>query len=166
MNCEQARKALSRDLDGALDSSAQVRLQAHISTCAACRAAEASWREAGRLLRAQPVEAPPAEVMWSDVRRAIRQLPRRDEPTAPFIGWRLNWAAGIVAALFLLVAAVAVLRLVMPAHPVPSLASSAVEWVESGDPNASTMVYEDADEGVVVIWLMTAEQGAEAPRGS
>jgi hypothetical protein len=57
-----------------------------------------------------------------------------------------------------------VVRLVTPTStPAPA---HAVEWVEAELPDASTLVYEDEESGVVVIWLMTAESGAAAPKGT
>lgn len=166
MNCARARKALSRRLDGELEPALRARLDEHLAGCAACRETDAAWREAGRLLREEPVRAPPAEVMWADVRRAIRQLPAREETPVPFIGWRLHGAAAIVGALFVMVAAVGLLRLSRGTTEISAQAAPAVEWVESDVADASTMVYEDAEDGVVVIWLMTAEHGGEAPKGS
>ena len=42
--------------------------------------------------------------------------------------------------------------------------ASVVEWVETGLPKASTMVYEDQESGMVVIWIV--EQNGEAHVGS
>jgi len=37
--------------------------------------------------------------------------------------------------------------------------ASAVEWVETGLPKASTMVYEDQESGMVVIWVVEQNGG-------
>lgn len=166
MKCQQAQEWMSRAMDGELADADRAELDRHVVGCPECRAAQAAWRQAGELLRAEAVEIPPAEVMWHDVRRAIRTA--RAEPVPEVSGWRLKWAFAAVGAVLVALglwgswpaagprgaALVAV-----PAEPV-------VEWAEAELPGSSTMVYEDAEHDTVVIWLMTAENGGGAPAGT
>ena len=165
MNCEQAQELLSQDMDGELDARARVLLDQHVASCAGCQAAVAAWRQAGELLRTEAVVAPPAEVMAADVLRAIRLAQPEEEP-----GWvpaRLKWA-GVAVGLFLLGSGIwgmlgtrADLVEVASSAPAPM-----VESAEAELPGASVMVYEDAESDTVVIWLMVADNGEKAPKGT
>lgn len=167
MNCRQSENVLMRALDGELPAGERSALEAHLQSCAACRATEQAWREAGSRLRAQSVPTPPAEVMWADVRRAIHQQAPAPGRAPSLLGWRLGWATAIVAALFVGVLGLGTWRLSRTAAPETlALASPQVEWAEGELPGSSTMVYEDEESGVAVIWLLTAENDMEAPKGS
>lgn len=160
MNCETAEQLVSRAMDGEVDAAERAALDHHLSACAACRARAALWAEAGRMLREESVAAPPAEVMWNDVRRAIRQgAPAlRDEPG---LLWRLRWAGASIAAVVVLLAGLVALR------PHGAMASApAVEWAETGLPGANTMVMENEETGAIVIWVMTAEGGPNGAAGT
>lgn len=168
MNCNQAERALTRALDGELPAAERAGLDEHLRACPACRDAEAAWRAAGDLLRAQQVPAPPAEVMWADVQRAIRQAEAQPESVGPLLGWRLGWATAIVMAMFVGMVGVATWRQragagerALAAAPAPQ-----VEWAEAEMPGASTMVYEDEESGLAVIWLLSAENEQETPKGT
>lgn len=104
--------------------------------------------------------------MWADVRRAIRQA--KPEPAPVLGGWRFTWAAALVGLALL---GAGLWGTLMPSQSSRGVvAESAAEPVVSGrkvnSPGTSTMVYEDAESDTVVIWLMTAENGAEAPKGT
>lgn len=166
MKCQQAQEWMSRAMDGELPAADQALLDRHVAGCPECRAAQAAWRQAGERLRAEPVVIPPAEVMWNDVRRAIRSAGA--EPAPEVSGWRLKWAfAGVGAALLGLGLWGAWQAAAPRGAGVASVpAEPAVEWAEAELPGASTMVYEDAEHDTVVIWLMTAENGGGAPKGT
>mgnify|MGYP001304206446 CR=1 FL=1 len=167
MNCRQGEKLLMRALDGELPAEERNALEAHLQTCAACRATEQTWREAGRRLRSESVPTPPAEVMWADVRRAIHQQAPVAGPAPSLLGWRLGWATAIVGALFVGVLGLGTWRLNRPEAPEAlALSPPQVEWAEGELPGSSTMVYEDEESGVAVIWLLTAENDMETPKGS
>lgn len=168
MNCHEAEELLMRALDGELPAGERRALDAHVQGCPACREAEQAWRQAGDLLRAQRVPAPPAEVMWADVRRAIRLQDAQPEG-GPLLGWRMGWATAIVAAVFVGWIGFATWRAqrIGEARQLAEAASGPqVEWADAEMPGSSTMVYEDEESGVAVIWLLTAENGAEGPAGT
>ena len=165
MKCEHAQEWLSRDMDGELDARAKAELDQHVAGCAGCQAAVAAWRQAGELLRTEAVAAPPAEVMAADVLRAIRLAQPEGEP-----GWmagRMKWA-GMAVGLFLLGAALWGMlgtRMAM-VEVAANVAAPMVESAEAELPGASVMVYEDAESDTVVIWLMVADNGEKAPKGT
>ena len=66
------------------------------------------------------------------------------------LGSRLKWAAAIMTLVFLGLG-IAVLR-----HGPSAMASSPaeVEWVSTEVPGATTMVYQDEETGLTVIWMM------------
>ncbi len=165
MNCEQAQEWLSGDMDGELDARAKAQLDQHVAGCAGCRAAVEAWRQAGELLRTEALVVPPAEVMAADVLRAIRLAQPEEAP-----GWmaaRLKWA-GVAVGLFLLGSGLwgmlgkqtAVVEMAL------SVSAPMVESAEAELPGASVMVYEDAESDTVVIWLMVADNGEKAPKGT
>lgn len=167
MKCEKAQEWLSREMDGELAASDKALLDQHVAGCAACRAALAAWQQTGDFLRAETMEIPSAEVMASDVLRAIRL--GGAEPVPAWQAGRLAWA-GIFVGLLLLGAgiwgmlgarnqAVGLLASAEAASPV-------VESAEAELPGSSVMVYEDAESDTVVIWLMVADNGGDAPKGT
>lgn len=155
----RVEEQMSRLVDGELDAQERAALERRLQAHPEDRAVLEQWRGFGDRLR-EPVPAPTAEAMWNDVQRAIRRLPAAADAPSP--GWRWGWSAAIVAAVLVAVLGLSVVRLVTPA----SAPARAVEWVEAELPDASTLVYEDEESGVVVIWLMTAESGTAAPRGT
>jgi predicted anti-sigma-YlaC factor YlaD len=73
-DCMQAREAVSARLDGELSELETLRLEAHLSTCAACRAFAADAAGLARTLRGATLEAAPAELF----------VPRRRRVAMPF----------------------------------------------------------------------------------
>lgn len=164
MNEQQAQEWMSRALDGELSAAEQAELERHLAEHPESRALQAEWRRVGDLLRAEPAEMPTAEAMWADVQRALRVAEPEVLPAWP--GWRLKWAAALTG---LALVGLGLWAAFQPLRP-PGLlaqepAAPVVEWAESELPGTSTMVYEDAENDTVVIWLM-AENGAETPKGS
>lgn len=166
MKCQQAQEWMSRAMDDELNPDQRDRLEQHIASCPDCQAVRATWFEAGDLLRREVVPVPSADVMWADVRRALRQA--KPEPAVEVAGWRFTWAAALVGLALL---GAGLWGTLVPGRlsrdvMAESLVEPVVEWAEAELPGTSTMVYEDAESDTVVIWLMTAENGAEAPKGT
>ncbi len=166
MKCHKAQQWLSQALDGELDADRKARLSEHLANCPACRSVQAAWQDAAARLRRESMEIPPAEVMWADVRRAIHQA--QPEPVPAWTQGRLRWAAAVLGLVLL---GLGIWGTLQPAglNQVALGAVAAepvVEWAEAELPGASTLVYEDAETDTVVIWLMTADTGAEAPKGT
>ncbi|MBP7829852.1 MAG: zf-HC2 domain-containing protein [Kiritimatiellae bacterium] len=165
MNCHKARKWISLDMDGELSVGRKEKLYNHIRRCGSCNEVRDRWLSLGDHLRARvgaPVQT--AEAAWADVRRAIR-LEKEDEAKGLVLGpgLSLRWAAAALSVLVVAAAVVVGLRFRAGEGAAPALArapASAVEWVETGLPEASTMVYEDQESGLVVIWVQEQNGGA------
>ncbi len=163
MNCKKARKWMSREFDDALSDRRIERLNEHLSACADCRAVREQWLKLRSAWRGRPpVEAPPAEALWADVRRAIRHSSAADAP--PSWSWReslgVRQALVAVAAVAVLLGA-AMIHLMRrpPADFAAALSTAAVvEYVETELPGAAPMVYQDAETGWTVIWVVEANQ--------
>jgi anti-sigma factor RsiW len=56
IDCEQVRGHISADLDGELSEVEQARVEAHVGSCAVCRAFAGDARRTTSLLRAAPLE--------------------------------------------------------------------------------------------------------------
>jgi anti-sigma factor RsiW len=168
MNCRQAERVLTRAMDGELPAAERAGLEEHLRACRVCRATEAAWREAGGFLRAQEVPTPPPDVMWADVQRAIRQAEAQPRATGPLLGWRLGWATAIVMAMFVGMVGLATWRQRerVEARALAATPQPQVEWAEAEMPGATTMVYEDEESGLAVIWLLSAENELETPKGT
>lgn len=163
MNCWRAQRWLSEELDGALKSRRARALAEHLERCPACRA----FRERCLLLRSMAREAVPApnlsaEAMWAEVRRAIRA---ESIVAAKDLRWR--WSAWIpIAAVTTLLAlvfsgAVALWRARELWSEATAMNRTQVEWVETGLPGATPMVYHDEGTGWVVIWVVEANGSGE-----
>jgi anti-sigma-K factor RskA len=101
MNCVEWQEQIGDAVDGTLDASAQAALDAHLSSCAACRSMEADLRRirtlAGTLDRAiPPVSAWPriAAAIETAQRRRWWQVWRASWPMRP--GWRPASAATVL----------------------------------------------------------------------
>jgi hypothetical protein len=102
------------------------------------------------------------EAAWQDVQRAIRLQEKAPIPAGYGGSWR--WASLTIA---LIVAAFIGWR--WPAAPAPpggmpiaAADRTIVEWVETDLPDAMSMVYEDEETGLTVIWLLVQENGEES----
>lgn len=165
MNCNRAQEWISAERDGALDPARAAPLHAHLAGCEACRAFAGSLDAAGRLLRERPMPAGPTpDAAWADVQRALRQTPSAQPVFAPILEWLGDhqWRLAGAAAACGVIALAALWRLAAPPVPVPVPApagahSTEVLHVTTGLADASTMVYEDAQTGWTVIWVMPAE---------
>lgn len=90
MNCDTAKATLEPYLDGELDRAAVDELEAHLDSCAACRAELASLEELKRAVRALPRRAAPADLRARLA--AFDGLPAMEHmrpDRAARIGWKL-----------------------------------------------------------------------------
>jgi hypothetical protein len=130
-------------------------LDARAARPAAVEEAMRAWDQIGSRLRSQPVPTPPADVMWQDVRRAIRAAQaQQTEPWLARFPW--EWVTAAATAALVLGIVIVGVRLFVPAQ---AQAVPRVEWVEAALPGAGAMVYEDTASGAVVIWLVAPENG-------
>lgn len=154
---------LSRHLDGELPPGRAGTLQRALEESDSLERAHADMREIGDLLRAQEVpEGKPAEVVWSDVQRAIRLQQSDDSGQHWILGSRLKWAAAIMIVGFV------ALGLAVLQSGVPQVAAAPVEveWVDTEVPGATTMVYQDDETGLTVIWMMEEDTDTDGNVGT
>lgn len=152
MNCRQAEKALSRHLDGELPEPQVDALERHLSDCAACRETAAEWRGYGEAIRTgAPAKTPDPTAAWHDIRRTLRNRGDSEPVATPRPWWTrpLPWA-GAAASLALLAVGYLTLGPIDPRAP----NGTAVEYVETGLPDASTLVYVDDESGWTIVWVL------------
>ena len=170
MNCHKAEELLSRALDGEVSAEERVALDAHVASCANCRALREEWSQYSAILRDQKIEpAQTAEALWADVQRAIRLQGEQPAGDAlPVFGWRLRWAGVMIVAVLLGMSAFGLWRLRQPGPETAQAdeRSVEVEFVETDVPGASPMVYQDEESGWTVIWVAGMEGGSESGQGS
>lgn len=114
MNCEQALEAISARLDGALSEEENRELEAHLASCASCRALLKELTELEEGLETLPVEAP--ETLAPSVMRTIRAekaaqaapAAKKSQRRGPHI---TAWLIAAAAALALLLGAAGVIDL-------------------------------------------------------
>jgi hypothetical protein len=126
MSCDEFGILLDDLVDGTLEGDGRARVEAHLVTCAACRAALADLRQIREAARALPRVEPPADG-WTRVSAALdASAPRKVTPlavkatrsrTSVLTGWRPAW--GVLAAAAVLAVAVATTLLLYrtPATP-------------------------------------------------
>lgn len=157
MNCEKAQKWISLAMDGELSPRRAARLQAHLATCSGCRKTRDEWASVGVQMRERqiPVVKSP-EAAWADVRRAIRndQEERHEEEEAWVVGATLRWAGA--ALLIMILGSGIFLTFQKGPVEVARAGGTEVEFVETGLPDATPMVYEDSESGWTVIWVVEA----------
>jgi anti-sigma factor RsiW len=188
MTCRDIESLILAERDGALPPAECAALSDHVAACPACR--ELRTRLAVSLETFQAgvagVPVPDADEAWRELQAKIRAPAGRAKkrPLAPIIWFATPLAAAAAVAFAFLVtrpaqppspavAAVAVSEVPPPPPPPPAFvphASSApydpsiiagADYVEAGDPNASTMVYVDKESGWLVVWA-TNEDAAPA----
>lgn len=150
MNCHDCERALLGH-GGEPSAAEAAAVAAHLQACPQCRALQFSLAEALAQWRAETAtQAPDAAAAWQSLRprlTARRKQPRRLAP--------LIWLSAPLAA-------AAALALVFY-HPTPAargdgFASAHADYVEAGNPAASTVVYVDNDSGWLVVWAADAER--------
>jgi anti-sigma factor RsiW len=161
VNCQACETLLLRDQDGALSPTERTVLSGHLANCTACREFHSALVELKTAYQteAAPVNVPDVEIEWAELQN---RLPDRSEPKARkqrHIPAPVLWLSAPLAA----AAALAFVFLsskpettVTESSQVKAVSITHVDYVESGDPNASTMVYIDQDSGWLVVWASHA----------
>jgi anti-sigma factor RsiW len=169
MNCRDSESLILAERDGALSPNQLAALSDHVAACPACRAlrqniatALASYQTAVR-----EVPVPDADEAWRELQGRLREpaATRRRRPLAPVVWFAAPLAAAAAFAFTFLVtrpapepalpseAALTTARIGPPPPPLhdPSFIAGA-DFVEAGDPDASTIVFVDAESGWLVVW--------------
>jgi anti-sigma factor RsiW len=173
MNCRDNESLILAERDGAVSPAQLAGLSDHVATCPACAKLRANLAAAFSAYQAgiDAVPAPPADEAWREFQDRIRQPARREKrPLAPLVWFGAPLAAAAALA-FALIAN-------RPASPAPAPAVAAnlasasaprapfddsviagADYVEAGDPNASTLIYVDKESGWLVVWAASADTG-------
>ena len=165
MNCRDNESLILAERDGALTKDQLAALSDHVATCPACHQLRANLATALDAYQAEvaAIPVPDTDEAWRDLQAKLPGAvgkSSRKRPLAPII-----WFSAPLAA----AAAIAVAFFVnrpTPATPPGELAFSAppydpstiagADFVEAGDPNASTLVYVDKESGWLVVWATDA----------
>jgi len=161
MNCRDIEPLLLVERDGVLTNEQRAALSMHVATCPACRQLQNRLTAALNSLKADAnaITAPDADEAWRDLQAKLRETERktsRKRPLAPVIWFSapLAAAAAIAVVFFTTRPATSTPSGELPITPPlydPSTIAGA-DFVEAGDPNASTMVYVDKESGWLVVW--------------
>ena len=165
MNCEQAREQISAMMDGELDAQEPGLLQAHIDACADCRKMKEEWASYTGFMKERFIPATQTpEAAWADIRRAIRlQAPAKKEAAFGWVFQRpIQWASYALLLAVVMTGLVLIKRTPEHGGDVAGTHSSSTEVlsVETGLAGAGTMVYEDAESGWMVIWVVAGDKEA------
>ncbi len=157
MNCPTCESLLLRDQDGALTDQERAALPAHLSQCPACRDFAQQLPKLSSAIRAESdaIRVPDAAAEWAQLQTRINASTPR-VAIIRRIPSRVWWLGAPLAA-----AAALALIFVTPSQTTTATNDlearsdsgiTHVDYVESGDPNASTMVYVDQESGWLVVW--------------
>lgn len=168
MNCRDNESLILAERDGTLTKTQLAALSDHVAACPACRKLRADLPPALAAYQngITTVPVPDATTAWRDLQSRLNQ-PAKKSPLAPIIwfGTPLAAAAAIAFAFFVtrpappspLDAPAPAAKLALaPSLPPPPLHDPSViagaDYVEAGDPNASTLVFIDRESGWLVVW--------------
>jgi anti-sigma factor RsiW len=164
MNCRDNESLILAERDGALTQAQVAALSDHVAECPACRKLRAELAAALDLYKTsfQTVAVPDADEAWRNLQHRLHELPaepakKRPLPPVIWFGATLAAAAALTFSFFLsrppAPAPSEEVAVTPPPPPLydPSIIAGA-DFVEAGDPNASTLVYVDKESGWLVVW--------------
>jgi anti-sigma factor RsiW len=163
MKTSSAQK-MSCKIDGELPEAEGARLDREIAGHPDAARTAATWVTMGELLRheAAHTATPDPLLAWHDIRRAIRQQEVVQEKAwHRSLYHRLRWAGGLAALAVLGVIGWGSFRLIEQrgefiARPV-DFPASRVEWVVAEIPGATTIIFNDVETDMTVIWMDLAQ---------
>ena len=154
MNCLASQKQLLRAQDEALHDQQHSTLAAHLSSCPQCSEFEASLRQISADIKneAASVPVPDADETWQGIQSRLQPTGESETTSKRFAP--LIWITAPLAA------AAAFAFAFLPSHSTSDFDSVAmseasatqVDYVETDNPNATTMVYVDNQSGWLVVW--------------
>ena len=177
MTCRDIEPLILAERDGALTPTERAALSDHIAACPACAQVRTRLAASLEVYRAgaASVRVPDVDEAWRDLQAQMHAARGRAKkrPLAPIIwfGAPLVAAAAALAMIFLVsgspfsrraseVTALEVATasaLPPPPPPPPPLYDPSIiagaDYVEAGNPDASTMVYVDKESGWLVVWV-------------
>lgn len=163
MDCEQALAAISARLDGELSEAESRELDAHLASCASCRALAKELTELEAGLDLLPIEEAP-DTLVPGVMRAIRaeKSQRSQKKKAPH---RTAWLIAAAAAIALLLGAAGIIEL--PGFRGRGHASVSVGDAFKTQQTAEEYAAQLAEErGCAVLLIRDCPDGIEALNGA
>jgi len=151
MNCRECERVILGE-DGEPSAPDAAAVTAHVQTCPRCRELQSALSTALKQWQSETnARDPDPAASWRELRPHLAVAPRRRRRLAPVF-----WLAAPLAA----AAAAVVLFVQRPAPTATDLAfiSARADFVEAGNPGASTVVYVDNDSGWLVVWAADAER--------
>jgi hypothetical protein len=168
MNCRDSESLILAERDGMLSRDQLAGLSDHVAGCLACARLRTSITVAFDAYHADVagVVVPDADEAWRDLRAKLHDTEGnalRKRPLAPLIwfGAPLAAAAALALAFFAVRPAPSTpareVALAPPPYDPSTIAGA--DYVEAGDPKASTMVYVDKESGWLVVWATDGDTG-------
>lgn len=170
MKRKKLEQTVSRYIDGELSRGAADRVRESLQHDDELQAAEKEWDTIRTLLCSQPI--PPiqtSEAAWADIQRELRRAEGDGREGWPVFDSRFKWATGMMTTILLAGVVwfvsnwearnpkVAALENQGDANTVDAIGGAVeVEWVEAELPGSTSIVFQDEDTGVTVIWLVEA----------
>jgi anti-sigma factor RsiW len=160
MNCRDSESLILAERDGALAKDQLTVLSDHVAACPGCRQLRTNLATALDAYKTglASIPAPDADEAWRDLQDRLDK-PAKRRPLAPVIWFGTPLAAAAALAFAFIVTrpntSEPTARLAVTPPPVPLYDSSVIagaDYVEAGDPNASTLVYVDKESGWLVVW--------------
>ncbi len=158
MKCREIESLLLTERDGVLTSEQHAALAGHVAACPVCRQLRANLTEATLFLKtdAANVPVPDADQAWHELHARLHDTsarPARKRPLAPVIWFGSSLAAAAALTFAYLYRKPPPMETVILDNDVVAEA----EFVEAGDPNASTLVYVDKESGWLVVWTTNGD---------
>lgn len=148
MNCRECERLLLGE-EGEHSATAAAAVAAHVQDCPTCRALQDSLAAAlGQWRTEAAAQAPDAAAAWRSLRPRLAARPARSRRLAPLLWLSAPLAAAAALTLVFLRPA--------PAERDHDSIFAHADYVEAGNPSASTVVYVDNDSGWLVVWAADA----------
>lgn len=161
MKTEHQDRAVSRWLDGELPAARAAKAETDWEASESVARTKAEFAAIGDRLRELSAPSGPApEAAWADVRRALRTEEDGVSAAARWPGILVSrpaWAGGMLTILVLVVG-IGVWFWGGGGTPALAAIPAEVESVETELPGAMTMVYQDEDTGLTIIWVQEADK--------
>jgi len=147
MKCTECTRLILSDGGVPPSPGWQDEVAAHVAACPDCRRLQADLATMWATWRADTAQVaiPDEKAAWEELRPLLRQSAKRNpRRLAPLL-----WISAPLAA-----AAAFAFVLLNPAVPTVNESAMAVhaDYVEAGNPAASTLVYVDKESGWLVVW--------------
>jgi anti-sigma factor RsiW len=161
MNCRDNESLILAERDGGLTKAQLASLSDHVTACPACARLRANLAAALDAYQAgvDAIPVPDTDEVWRDLQTRLHGAEgksSRRRPLAPIIWFGASLAIAAALALAFFVTRPA------PSTPATELANTpppydpsviaGADFVEAGNPDASTMVYVDKESGWLVVW--------------